>query len=242
MFTTLDYLKKFYYWLLPPTCILCHAKAASTRDLCAACIEDLPILPQSCPVCAKTLTGSPAAGLHCGDCLRQPPAFDATYALFAYLPPITKLIMELKFHHKLVNARILGQLMADTLQNRWYYNKTLPDVIIPVPLHAKRLQERGFNQALEIARPISKILQIPLDTFSCQRTRHTTAQARLAAEQRHQNIKNAFIINQDFTGQTIALLDDVITTGQTIEELSKTLKKAGTKRIDVWALARAGVA
>jgi ComF family protein len=157
----------------------------------------------------------------------------------AYLPPITKLIMELKFHHKLVNAEILGQLMAQTLQKRWYYNKSLPDVIIPVPLHTQRLQERGFNQALEIARPISDRLQIPLDTLSCQRARHTTAQATLVAEQRHQNVKNAFVIHQDFTGRTIALLDDVITTGQTVAELSKTLKKAGAKRIDIWAIARA---
>jgi ComF family protein len=184
---------------------------------------------------------APSAELRCGGCLGRPPAFDATYALFAYLPPITKLIMELKFHHKLVNAEILGQLMADTLKNRWYYNKTLPDVIIPVPLHAKRLQERGFNQALEIARPISNLLQIPLDTLSCKRTRHTTAQARLVAEERHQNVKDAFIITQDFTGQTIALLDDVITTGQTVTELSKTLKKAGAKRIDIWAVARANL-
>ena len=232
-------IKKCYYWLLPPTCILCHARAPLTLDLCAACADDLPILPQSCPRCAKILLVAPTVNVICGDCLQHPPAFDATYALFAYQAPITKLIMELKFHHLLVNATVLGKFMADALQTRWYYNKTRPDVILPVPLHPKRLTERGFNQALEIGRPTSKILQIPLDRVSCQRVRYTQAQARLQAEKRGQNVKNAFKINKNLTGLHVAVIDDVITTGRTIEEFSYALKKAGAKRVDVWAVARA---
>ena len=236
MFTTLHYFKKLYHWLLPPTCILCHAASKQTLDLCHACTDDLPILLQSCPRCAAILTTD---GLLCGECLKKPPAFDATYALFSYQTPITKLIMELKFHQKLVHAQLFGKLMTAAIEKRWYYNKTLPDVIIPIPLHPKRLQERGFNQALEIGRPISKALQIPIDILSCQRIKYTQAQAQLVAEKRDQNMKKAFIINRDFTGLSVAVLDDVITTGRTLDEFSKALKAAGACRIDAWTVARA---
>jgi ComF family protein len=236
MFTTLHYFKKLYHWLLPPTCILCHAASRQTLDLCHACADDLPILSQSCMRCAAILTTD---GLVCGDCLKEPPAFDTTYALFSYQTPITKLIMELKFHQQLVNAHLLGKLMAETLEKRWYYNKTRPDVIIPIPLHPKRLQERGFNQALEIARPISKTLQIPIDILSCRRIKYTKAQAQLVSVKRGQNMKNAFTINRDLTGLYVAVLDDVITTGRTMGEFSKALKAAGAYRVDAWSVARA---
>jgi ComF family protein len=184
-------------------------------------MAELPILPQSCPRCATILPMPLTANLRCGECLKHPPAFDTTYALFSYETPITKLIMELKFHQKLVNAELLGKLMANALTERWYYNKPKPDVIIPIPLHPIRLQERGFNQALEIARPISKALHIPIDILSCQRIKHTEAQAQLLAENRGQNMKNSFRINATLKGKHIAVVDDVITTGHTENSGSK---------------------
>jgi ComF family protein len=147
--------------------------------------------------------------------------------------------MELKFHQLLVNAAVLGRLLADALQAHGHYSKSLPDVILPVPLHRERLSERGFNQALEIARPISKVLQIPIAIQSAERTRHTAAQARLNAEKRGENLRNAFKIRTNVAGLHIAILDDVITTGRTVESLSRALKAAGAKRVDVWAVARA---
>lgn len=170
--------------------------------------------------------------------MQQPPPFDATFALFSYQPPITKLIMELKFHQRLVHARVLGELMASMLQQK-YQSQPLPSCIVPVPLHAKRLRERGYNQALELARPIAQQFKIPLDTNTCIRHKHTAAQAQLTQQTRRQNIKNAFKIQEDIKGKHIAVLDDVITTGQTISELCKTLRAAGAARIDVWCCAKA---
>lgn len=236
MLTTLNSLKKMMRWVFPPVCILCLQPSDRTEDLCQSCLAKLPILPQTCPRCAKTFSTRPE--VICGDCLKNPPPFDAAYALFSYQKPITKLIMELKFHERLINAEGLGRLMLAAIQQRWYVNKPLPDLIIPMPLHRERLKERGFNQALEIARPIAKKLKIAINFTSCLRVKPTLAQATLPANKRSQNIKNAFLVRQDFSGYHLAILDDVTTTGHSIHELAKTLKKAGSPRIDVWFCAR----
>lgn len=128
--------------------------------------------------------------------------------------------------------------MAQRIKTEWYLNKRLPDRIIPVPLHAKRLKERGFNQALEIARPVAKHLRLPLDARGCKRTKYTDAQAQLDFANRSYNIKEAFSIESDYSNQHIAIIDDVTTTGQTLRELSQALKKAGAKQIDLWCCAK----
>lgn len=174
----------------------------------------------------------------CGACLTSPPAFDKTHTLFPYRDPIMQLIIKLKFGGALSHAQTLGQLMAKKIRGEWYLNQALPDIIIPVPLHAKRLRERGFNQALEIARPISAQLNIPIDTKGVKRIRHTAAQSGLTAKERKQNIKNAFNVNGSYADLHIAIIDDVVTTGQTMRELCQTLKNNGCKRIDVWCCAR----
>jgi ComF family protein len=225
-------------WLMPATCLLCHQPADRQQDLCGVCKNDLPILPQTCPRCAKIFRQPGFPALACGGCLRKPPPFDAAFALFAYEKPVTKLIMELKFHERLLNARILGELMLEAIRTRWYHNKPLPDVIIPMPLHVTRLRERGFNQALEITRPIARSLKIPVDITSCVRQKATAPQARLAAERRAQNLRNAFLVRGNFAGRHIALLDDVTTTGHSINALASAFKKAGAPRIDVWFCAR----
>jgi ComF family protein len=145
--------------------------------------------------------------------------------------------MELKFHENLVNARLLGELMAAAIQ-QWYRNHPLPDLLIPVPLHPQRLKERGFNQALEISRPIAKTLKIKLDIHHCLRIKNTAAQAQQQAEHRPQNLRNAFQITTDYTGLTIAILDDVTTTGSTLNSFAKALKKAGASQIHVWCVAK----
>jgi ComF family protein len=238
MLSKLRYLSRLYEWFFPPTCLLCHYPSNTAEDLCRACFFDLPILHESCIQCAKTLPESEAKHLVCGKCLQSPPPFDRTYALFAYQSPITKLIMELKFHECLVNANVLGTLMITAIKDKWYRNQTLPELLIPIPLHPKRLKKRGFNQALEIARPIAKSLHIPIDTQGCLRIKHTDAQAQLALKKRTHNMKNAFLIRGDYTNRHIAILDDVTTTGHTIMAFSKALKKAGARQIDVWCCAK----
>lgn len=233
----MNYLKKLATWLLPHSCILCGRHANREQDLCESCFRDLPILIYACQRCAKPMELIRQTNV-CVNCIHYPPPFDRTYALYFYDFPITRLIMDLKFGQALVNARILGELLVDKILTIWYRNKPLPEVIIPIPLHAQRLKTRGYNQALEIARPIGKKLSIPIDAKRSSRIINTSAQATLPAKERQLNIKNAFQIAQPLAYQHVAVIDDVITTGHTMTEFCKTLKLAGVKTIDVWCCAR----
>ena len=230
------YLRKIAAWLLPYTCLLCQHPANRYQDLCEPCKKDLPLLKNACVRCAIPLDAPTTA--NCGFCQQNPPPFDTAHALYSYEPPIGNLILALKFNQSLIHARVLGELMAEKIQSRWYQTKPLPTLIIPVPLHPKRLKERGFNQALEIARPIAKILQLPIKTAITRRIKHTDAQAALPAVARQNNIKNAFIVTGDLRGQHLAVIDDVMTTGHTMTEFCKTLKRNGAGAIDVWCCAR----
>lgn len=200
--------------------------------LCQHCLNLLPILQHSCPKCASPLTENEL----CEHCSKNIIAFDATYALFLYQPPITKLIWQLKFNHALTHAQLFGDLLIQKIQKS-YLDCSLPQLIIPVPLHKNRLKERGFNQALEIARPIARKLKIPID-LTPKRSKHTLAQATLAAKDREQNVKNAFLLERKYDDMHIIVIDDVITTGSTIREFCYELKQVGAKRIDVWCCAR----
>lgn len=170
--------------------------------------------------------------------MQNKPPFDYTHGLFLYQPPITKLILDLKFQRALANAKLLSELLFEKISQEWYQHKSLPSAIIPIPLHTKRLKERGFNQALEIARPLAKKLQLPLLIKSIVRSKHTIAQATLPATQRRRNIHGAFSIEQQLNNQSVAVVDDVITTGGTMDEFCRTLKASGAGRVDVWCCAR----
>ena len=234
------FLKKCSSWLFSTSCALCHCATHTLHGLCLNCLQELPILADCCRQCAKKLpTGQ--HGLICGQCLQAPPPFDTTHALFSYQPPITKLMLNLKFNHAFSHAHLFGTLLAEKITQEWYLNRSLPSVIIPIPLHPQRIKERGFNQVVEIARPIAKFTAIPINTRSCQRTHATLAQATLSAHERKHNIKNAFSIQGNFSGQHVAVMDDVITTGQTITEFCRLLKKHGAKKIDVWCCAKAQI-
>jgi ComF family protein len=175
------------------------------------------------------------AGL-CGQCLQRPPAYDRTISLFAYNPPVSQLVLALKFNNKLGHARLLGSLLATSLHGRI---QTRPDCILPVPLSNMRLRERGFNQSLELARPVSRALDIPITTSLLKRTRHTSPQSQLKFRERRKNIRNAFQLTGHYVPAHIAIIDDVVTTGSTCHEMAVVLKKAGAKRVDVWSIARA---
>lgn len=170
------------------------------------------------------------------------PAFDRTFVLFPYDPPIPQFIFALKFHHQLYYANTFGQLFLSRISKVWYKNQALPDMIIPVPLHRKRLRERGFNQSLEIAKFISKSLNIPLDIHGVKRIKNTQAQSGLKLASRKQNLERAFTTVQKnrYAHLTIAILDDVMTTGYTVRSLAQTLKMNGAEKIHVWCCARRG--
>jgi len=195
-------------------CLLCHESTQKKLALCNDCEKTLPFTEKI-----------------------QNPDFNKTIILFDYLFPVDKLITRLKFQHHLINASLFGQLLSNKI-SQLYHNQDMPSLLIPVPLHIKRLRERGFNQALEIAKPISKQLKIPIDKKSCYRIRHTAAQSGLSQQDRLKNLKNAFDMKKPLTTKHIALIDDVMTTGQTLKELANLLRKNGVETIDVWCCAK----
>lgn len=220
---------------LPYDCILCGDKANRELDLCIECEKYLPWLKNVCIYCGAPLA-LPALS-PCGDCLKKPLPYHKLCVFFSYTEIIKKLVTGLKFQERLVYAHVLGTLLADHISSHYQAEK-LPDIIIPVPLHKKRLHERGFNQAIELARPISKKLNIPIEYKRCKRIVNTAAQSTLPANQRPNNVKNAFVAHKSLANQHIALLDDVMTTGHTLIEMSRALYYVGVKRIDVWCCAR----
>lgn len=225
-------------FLFPSTCILCNALSDRKLDLCSACENDLPFLKNCCLRCAQSL---PEGQTICGVCLNNPlPVAVQTFALFNYQAPIKQLLLSLKFNNRLVNAKILGEMLANYLDDK-YKNQDKPEVIIPVPLHPARLHERGYNQALELARLVAKKLKIPIDKCSAKRIKNTLAQALLPAKKRTQNIKQGFDIDKVrvMPYKHVAVVDDVITTGNTATELCKTLYRVGINKIDVWCVAKA---
>jgi len=221
-------------WLYPPTCLLCENPGYRHYDLCFDCHDALPFNNNACPCCGLSLPPHNTEQL-CGQCLAKHPSFDSTLALLSYQEPVRHLVRSLKYKSNYASARLLGSLIADKLSTR----TDLPQLIIPVPLHPSRYRERGFNQAIEIARPISKALKIPLGLNQCVRIRKTTAQSELPARQRAKNIKRAFEVRMKIPANHIAILDDVVTTSATVAELAKTIRASGVLKIEVWACARA---
>lgn len=170
----------------------------------------------------------------CGNCLNNPPAFDRTLALYAYAPPVDYMIQQLKFAGRLYLAPVLGRLLA-----RHAASRVSPECIMPVPLHASRIRERGFNQAMELARPVGRALRIPIDTRTCHRNRATPAQSGMSRQGRQTNIRDAFKIRRPVPATHIALIDDVMTTGSTVNELARALKTNGAREVSVIVVARA---
>ena len=227
--------KGITHCLFPYQCILCNDKANRELDLCIECEKSLPWLKNVCFYRASPLGFTTQSA--CGACLKKPLPFYKLCVLFSYTETIKKMVIGLKFQKRLIYAHILGTLLAEKISPQ-YQTEKLPDVIIPAPLHRSRLYERGFNQAIELARPISKKLNIPIEYKRCKRLVNTAAQSKLPANQRADNVKNAFVAHQDLAYKHIALLDDVMTTGHTLIEMSRALYYVGVKRIDVWCCAR----
>lgn len=224
-------LKIVHNYLLPPVCVTCGQEAEGALDLCQGCLAAMPYLGYACRRCALPLA-QPGV---CGSCLKLPPPFEQTFSLFRYTHPVDHLIQRLKFNRRLVNARLLGALMAEALRLQ---EQRLPDLIVPVPLHRRRLQTRGYNQAVELARPVGKLLGVPINFACCQRLRETAAQSDLPAKQRRANIKGAFDASGVLAGKHVAVIDDVMTTGNTVTELAQVMRDEGARAVDIWVCAR----
>ncbi len=204
-------------------------------DLCAACYSALIKTEDQCYCCAKPFAVHSLTPRLCGQCQKNPPAFDRTYSPFIHQDAMRYLINQLKFKGAYKNSRLLGLLLANYLEK----NAELPELIIPVPLHANRYKQRGFNQTHEIAKIIAQELNLAIDISSCRKVKNTPHQISLTAKQRCKNIKNAFQIINIPQVNHIAILDDVLTTGATANELARILKLTGISRVDVWVCARA---
>jgi ComF family protein len=208
------------------TCFLCRGAAAGV--LCAPCDAELPRIDE--PLCPRCALPSPAGQL-CGRCLARPPAFDATAAALRYEFPADALIHAFKFRGELA----LAPLLAGTLAAR-----TLPaaERVVPVPLSAGRLRSRGYNQALELARELSRASRTPLDWSLCERRTEAAPQSDLPLAERRKNVRGAFRCTRSLAGMSLAVVDDVMTTGATLDELAQTLKDAGAARVVNWVVAR----
>ena len=217
--------------LIPPDCCLCGTPVGGGKGgvpVCGDCADELPRhdLP-ACPCCAL-----PAPeGQICGCCLRDPPAFDSTCALYSYVFPADVLVRSFKYSHRLSLARFFVDAVS-----------ILPkaDVVVPMPLHPRRLSERGFNQALEIARPLARAVGLPLEQGRVVRERHTPPQAKLDREARLANPRGAFACRRRFDGLRVMVVDDVMTTGASLDALAHCLKMAGAVSVHNFVLARAG--
>ena len=209
-------------------CVLCDVDTHNKIAICQDCWKDLPWQHNNCcPQC-----GLASQGEVCGSCLSSPPFFDYTRALFIYSYPVDALLQAFKYQHQLH----LGQIFANISLTQFHPSKI--DCILPMPMHPTRLQERGFNQSLELAKGIAKHWQLPLALSNCQRVKNTPPQASLLLKDRVRNIKGAFRCDDYFKGKRVAIVDDVMTSGASLNELAKTLKQAGASEVTCWVIAR----
>jgi ComF family protein len=210
-------------------CLLCAAPAPDST-VCAGCHADLPRLPAPvCDVCAIPIS----SGTTCGRCIAHPPHFDRTHAPCAYAYPLDRVIQRFKYGGDLSAARVLAQVMLEATRTA-----PRPDVIVPMPLARERLAERGFNQSLEIARLVGAALGIPVAHDACVRVQHAPPQAALPWKERAKNVRGAFVCTADLSGKAVAVVDDVLTTGATLNELARVLKKRGATAVAGWVTAR----
>lgn len=221
-------------WLLPADCPLCGWTIPPQQDFCADCETSLPVLAHGCSRCAAPFDHADMSALICGRCQHDPPAYAAVHAPFRYLTPIDRLIHGAKYGGRLDWAALLGRRLLYHLRAR----ASSFDAIVPVPLHNGRLRERGYNQSIELARPIIKHLNIPL-LHAVQRRRATPPQASLSGAERIKNMREAFAIDRDVSGLSIAVVDDVLTSGATADSVARCLLRAGAKRVEILVAARA---
>lgn len=226
--------------ILPPICHICHSfiPNANTLHICPACRDNLPLaLSPLCPVCGIPFIGT-GEDHRCGACLANPPHFDTARAPFLYEGPIRDLIHSFKYSQK---THLRNPLALLTLEEAGVFLlDRKPHLIVPVPLHRSRLRQRGFNQAVLLGRVLSHHLSLPMLTDALVRTRPTEPQIALSAAERRTNVKGAFAIHKAarIVGKRILLLDDVMTTGSTMDECAKELKKAGADTVIAVTIAR----
>lgn len=220
--------------LLPSACAVCGCDAE--QAMCSVCRSRF--VARHGPRCQCCGVAVAEQGLRCGDCLRSPPDFDRTIAAVDYAPPLDQLVLALKFGNRLELAPLLAGMLGEAVREQCADD--LPSLLIPVPLGPRRLVERGFNQAVEIAKPLGGALRIPPRSRIAIRVRDTGAQSVLHPEERRSNVAHAFEVrdNARLEGLHVGVVDDVMTTGETLNALAGALKRAGAARVTNLVFAR----
>ena len=217
--------------LLPPSCLHC-AGATPGSLLCAPCTQELPWNASACPGCALPT----ATGVLCPACAREPEPFDAACSALKLEGPVQRAVHGLKYSAHFLSAQLLGELLVERLKTR---EQALPQLLLPMPLARGRLFTRGYNQAQELARVLGKQLNIKVNPHAARKLRATADQIGKTRRERQANVKGAFAVGPEVSGLHIALVDDVMTTGATLAELSRAAKAAGAARVEAWSAARA---
>jgi ComF family protein len=222
---------------LPSCCALCggHALAAVCADCKRAYVRAVP----RCPCCANP-TGALDSTRHCGACLAQAPPFDATWAACDYAAPLDSLVLQLKFGAQLALAPWMASVLHGAISSIMHPVPVLPDVVCPVPLGPARLIERGYNQALEVARPLARALGVPVAPQLLHRLRETAPQSGAAPGERRRNVRGAFGVASTFDvrDRHVGVVDDVMSSGHTLAEIAAVLKGAGAARVTNIVFAR----
>lgn len=244
-------LKKLFHRIVdrifPHLCSTCGEKSKSGLAICTACQWHLPWVEEACRQCGLP-TQTSDDWRDCEKCREKRPEFDRVCALFHYRSPVKQMITQLKFSKRLSVAKDLGVLFASRLPDHGYTQDNLPEVVIPIPLHEKRLRQRGYNQAYELGRGLlqysdnldNQRLLITINDRLCQRIKSTAAQSGLGKSDRQKNVAGAFSIAPEIANyRHVAILDDVVTTGATVNALSRALKLSGIEQVDVWCICRA---
>jgi ComF family protein len=210
-------------------CVMCGSMSHNGL-WCRACDAALPYLnAPHCPVCALPTHN----GEVCGHCLAQPPLFTLATAVFGYAFPLDKLIQDMKYAEQLALAHAFAKKLVQAIDK-----SSLPDYVIAMPLHPAKLRERGFNQSLLLAATVARELKLKLLPNACRRVRDTPPQSALPWKERKKNVRNAFSCEMDLAGKRVALVDDVLTTGASLNALAEAVSKRGAIQISVWVVAR----
>jgi ComF family protein len=215
-------------------CRLCHASTPASLPLCERCHEALPHLGHACPRCALPLDEHTPPDTLCGECLGDPPPFDRAQVPLRYRPPVADMISRFKYHQGLSDGHLAAQLLARHIKQ----DCSNVQMLLPMPLHPERLRQRGYNQAAELARVVSRATGIPWDTNLLKRTKIAANQREASKRERLRNVRSAFECDSKNLPSRVAIVDDVITTGATARAAAASVKRAGAEWVEIWAVAR----
>jgi ComF family protein len=219
------------YLFAPGMCLACGCELDNSASLCADCGAGLLRVPNPCQYCGQP---NPVVAPVCAACLLNPPRWQKMVAPLQYRGLVRDYLIQLKFAEALYLAKTLGLQCLGPLHDL----APAPEVLLPVPLHRERLLGRGYNQADEIASVWAQALEIPVDRKALTRSRATPSQSGLSANQRRTNVRQAFSYSPQRAYRHVAVIDDIVTTGSTATEITKTLHRAGVEYVEIWAIAR----